>query len=112
MRLILTLLLLTGMPACRRSQEAPKKGETVVEARSYEVTKKGRLVLTVTDAPGPIVSTALRPPDGKMVKHPFLSASAYAPEEEDALRQLLEKSQNTRDFLARLRKAGYEVAPR
>lgn len=108
MRLFLTLLLLTGTSACRRPQEEP----TVAEAKTYEVTKKGRLVLTVTDAPGPIVSTALRPPDGKVATHPFLSASAYVPEEEDALRRLLEQSQSTRDFIMRLRKAGYEVAPR
>ena len=100
------LLLLIGTLACQRPQEASE------EAKTYEVSKKGRLVLTVTDAPGPIVSTAVRPPAGALVRHPFLSASAYVPEEEDALRLLLDQSKSTQDFLERLRKAGYQVAPR
>jgi hypothetical protein len=81
------------------------------EAKTYDVTKNGKLVLSVTDAPGPIVSTAIPPPDGAAVKRSFLTASAHAPEEEDALRRLLERSKDTQDFFARLRKAGYEVSP-
>ena len=89
------------------------KGGAVVQPKSYEVRKAGRLVLTVIDQPGPIVSTALRPPDGSPPpNHPFLSASAHAPEEEDALRGQLDSSKSLSDFLERLRQAGYAVSER
>lgn len=109
MRLVLILTLLSAGAACKRSAN---EEISAPEAKSYAVTKEGRLVLTVTDAPGPIVSTAVRPADGSRVKHPFLSASAHDSGEEDALGKILEKSTSTADFLARLNAAGYVVAPR
>lgn len=100
-----------GCPAKPSHEEA--KGGAVVQPKSYEVRKGSRLVLSVIDKPGPIVSTAVRPPDGSPPpNHPFLSASAHAPEEEDALRTLLEASKDLNDFLERLRKAGYAVSER
>ncbi len=105
------LLMMTAL-ACNRPQEAPQTAVGGADDRTYEVRKKGKLVLTVTDAPGPIVSTAVRPPDGSAAAHPFLSASAHAAEEEDALGRVLAQSKSTGDFLGRLRKAGYEVRER
>jgi hypothetical protein len=45
------------------------------------------------------------------VKHPFLTATARAPFEEDALREILVRSTNFDDFLRRLKEGGYIVLP-
>jgi hypothetical protein len=87
---------------------AAKPAET---ARSWEVFKGSELVLSVADGPGPLLSAAAPPPGASPVLHPFLSASARAPAEEDALKSLLDASKSTEDFLARLRAAGYVVKP-
>jgi len=79
--------------------------------KDWEAFKGDRLVLSVSDGPGPLASTALPPPGTPPVRHPFLSASAHAPEEEDALKRVLDASESTADFLARLKSAGYAVKP-
>lgn len=78
----------------------------------WEIYKGERLVLSVSDGPGPLVSTAAPPPGAPSVRHPFLSASAHAPEEEDALKRILDASESTADFLSRLETAGYGVKSR
>ena len=80
--------------------------------RIYEIRRDDRLVLTVSNEPGPLLSTALRPPGRKPVSHRFLSASAHAPEEEPRLRAILERAEDFPDFLARLRAAGYALRER
>jgi hypothetical protein len=97
----LLLAVLSFGLATVQAQQEPTLAET------YVVTKAGRTVLTVTNRPGPLVSTALLPAGGKPVMHPFLSARAHVPEEEDALQMILKQSANFNDFLDRLRKAGY-----
>lgn len=108
----LALLFLAGALGCPKkpAEPTPKKGVAVAQPKTYEVSKRGRLVLTVTDAPGPILSTAILPAGEKPAVHPFLSASAHAPEEENALRALLDQAASTQGFLELLRKAGYQVA--
>ncbi len=86
-------------------------GAKTEAVHSYNVLKAGRLVLVVSDAPGPIVSTASLPPGASPAKHPFLSGTAYVPEEEDALRKILNESKDFNDFLRRLRDGGYTVQP-
>ena len=76
---------------------------------AYEVRKGERLVLTFTDRPGPVTSTALLPPGAAPVEQSFITADARAPEEEDKLRRILDGSKNVQDFIARLRQAGYVV---
>ncbi len=89
------------------------RGETApAPSGPWEVFKGERLVLSVSDGPGPIVSTAAPSPGAPPVRHPFLSASAHAPEEEDALKRILDASESTADFLARLKNAGYGVKSR
>lgn len=89
------------------------RGETApASSGPWEVFKGERLVLAVSDGAGPIVSTAAPPPGAPPVRHPFLSASAHAPEEEDALKRILDASESTADFLARLKSAGYGVKSR
>lgn len=78
---------------------------------AYEVWKGGRLVLTFTDRPGVIGSTALLPPGAAPEGHSFITGDARAPEEEDNLRRVLDASKNVQDFIARLRQAGYVVKP-
>lgn len=70
-------------------------------------------VLEVSDQPGPLVSvSAPPPPPGQPpVTHPFLSASAYDPFREGAIRQILLQSTSFDDFLTRLKDAGYRVEP-
>jgi hypothetical protein len=80
--------------------------------RIYEVRRDDRLVLTVSNEPGPLLSTALPPPGREPVSHPFLSASAYAPDEEPRLHEILERAKNFPDFLARLGAAGYALRER
>ena len=89
----------------------PTAEATAQTSHSYNVLKAGRLVLTVSDVPGPIVSTAVLPPGASPAKHPFLSATAHAPEEEDTLRKTLDQSKDFDDFLRRLREDGYTVEP-
>jgi|SRR5580704_991116 hypothetical protein len=100
--LFLVAILSFGL-AYAQAQREPTLAET------YVVMKAGRIVLTVTNRPGPLVSTALLPACGKPVMHPFLSARAHVPEEEDVLLMILEQSANFHDFLDRLRKAGYAL---
>jgi hypothetical protein len=91
-----------GLAAAQAQQEP-----TLTKA--YLVTKAGRAVLTVTNRPGPLVSTALLPAGKGPVMHPFLSATAHVAEEEHALRMILEQSADFGDFLDRLREAGYAL---
>ena len=80
--------------------------------RVFEVFKGDRPVLTVSNKPGPLLSTALLSPGREPVSHPFLSASAQAVEEEPRLRQILGHAENFPDFIARLRAAGYTLRER
>jgi hypothetical protein len=70
-------------------------------------------VLEVSDQPGALVSvSAPPPPPGQApASHPFLSASAYDPFREGALRRILLESSDFDDFLSRLKQAGYRVVP-
>jgi hypothetical protein len=80
--------------------------------RRYVVySKADKKVLEVSDQPGPLVSVSAPPPrpGQAAATHPFLSASAYDPFTEGALRQILLKSTSFDDFLERLREAGYRV---
>ena len=101
-----TLLVAIGL-----SVSLPVADAAAQTSHSYNVLKAGRLVLTVSDVPGSIVSTAALPPGAAPAKHPFLSATAHAPEEEDTLRKTLDQSKDFDDFLRRLRERGYTVQP-
>jgi hypothetical protein len=101
-----TLLIALGL-----SVFLPATDAAAQTSHRYNVLKAGHLVLTVSDVPGPIVSTAALPPGVLPAKHPFLSATAHAPEEEDALHKVLDQSKDFDDFLRRLRDSGYTVQP-
>ncbi len=83
--------------------------EDAAQAATYMVYKGDRAVLKVVDKPGVLTSTALPAPGAAPAGHPFLTASALAPEEEHRLRQILDASENTLDFLEKLRQARYSV---
>lgn len=77
---------------------------------SYNVYRGEELVAIIKPEPGPIVSTATPPPPpGQQIKHPFLTATALVPEEENNLYQLLQKVQNFNDFVNLLKANGYSV---
>ena len=81
-------------------------------AKTYEVLKADRLVLTVRNKPGAITSTATPPANGSPVIHPFLSATAHAATEENALHAILQQSSDFDDFLWRLGQNGYTIRER
>jgi hypothetical protein len=81
-------------------------------AKTYDVLKSGRLVLTVRNVPGAITSTALPEVNSKPIMHPFLSATAHSANEENALHSILEKSHDFDDFLRRLSQRGYTIRER
>jgi hypothetical protein len=82
-----------------------------MSATSYEVRQGEQLALRVTDRPGALVSRMAPPPapDEPVTVHPFLTATAYLPEVEGELRELLDESASTQEYLDRLRRAGYTV---
>jgi hypothetical protein len=78
--------------------------------RRFHVYEGGRLVLTVADEPGALLSTAAPPvatPPG--VPHPFLDAQAHDAVSEDELRRILLAASDFDDFLRRLLAAGYDI---
>lgn len=85
---------------------------TRMDSARYEVWHGDDLALLITDEPGVIVSElAPPPPPGtELERHPFLSLTARLAEEEGDLRDLLDESASTGEFLDRLRAAGYRVA--
>ncbi|MDA0998251.1 MAG: thermonuclease family protein, partial [Proteobacteria bacterium] len=66
---------------------------------TYTVYRDNRPVLRVIDRPGTLTSTALLPAGATPVSHPFLTANALAPEEEDQLRRILDASNSIDEFL-------------
>ena len=79
--------------------------------KHYTVYWEDQRVLDVRDTPGALVSVSAPPPrPGETPPtHPFLSASAYAPEHEGRLREVLDRSDSTDGYLANLRDLGYRV---
>jgi hypothetical protein len=80
--------------------------------KTYEVLRADRLVLTVKNKPGAIISTATPPANGSPVAHPFLSATAHAATEENTLHTILVQSSDFDDFLRRLARRGYTIRER
>ncbi|MCX5789033.1 MAG: hypothetical protein NTX64_11085 [Elusimicrobia bacterium] len=77
----------------------------------WSVYKGDKEVLRLKNAPGPIISTALLAPGAEPVRHPFVTAAALDAAEEYDFQVILKRSRNFDDFVANLRKAGYEVLP-
>jgi hypothetical protein len=79
--------------------------------RRYIVYRGSQKVLEITDAPGPLISQPAPPPAaGKAAaSHPFLSATAYVPEEETRLRDALNQSRSLPEYLHALRAMGFKV---
>lgn len=79
------------------------------DVRSFGIYKSQHPVLTVTDEPGRLYSTAAPPPEGAP-EHPFVNARAYDPYSENELGWYLQKSAHFDDFITQLIGAGYNVA--
>ena len=67
-----------------------------MQARRYIVYRGGEKIAEISDQPGPLISAKAPPPapDAKPALHPFLSATAYVPEEEGRLRDVLNHGVN------------------
>lgn len=80
-------------------------------ATTYEVYAGEDRVLEIADTPGALVSISAPPPPPGVEPppHPFLSATAYVATEESRLREILNGSASTSDYVERLRAAGYTV---
>ena len=79
--------------------------------RRYVVYRGSEKVLEITDAPGPLISKLAPPPAAGQpaALHPFLSGTAYVPEEEARLRDALNESRSLSKYLAALRAMGFRV---
>lgn len=77
--------------------------------RRLEVLKDGRVVLELTDAPGPLVSTAPPPPNGQVVHHAFLSGAARDAAWEGELKRLLDLSPSLDAYITALAATGFTV---
>ena len=112
-RIVLTALASTMvLISCRdnapKEISPPKVQKPIV--RVFEVWKDGRMVMTVRDEPGPLVSRASPPPDFKPApSHPFVSISSHDPFSEHQSRTILDQSNSCDDYLARMRAAGFEA---
>jgi hypothetical protein len=82
-----------------------------VTVRTVGVYRGRRLVLTVEDRPGLLLSTASPPPDGAP-EHPFVNARALDPYSEGELGAALEAADSYDGFLANLIAGGFDVAAR
>jgi|SRR5271167_2565439 len=110
MWLVRALTVITVLVVAPCGARAQMNDRTVnSSARTYEVLRTDRLVLTVRNKPGAIISTAIPPADSNPVMHPFLSATAHAATEENALHAILEQSSDFDDFLRRLTQSGYTI---
>ena len=82
-----------------------------MQARRYIVYRGGEKIAEISDQPGPLISAKAPPPaqDAKPALHPFLSATAYVPEEEGRLRDALNQSRSLPEYLQALRAMGFSV---
>jgi len=106
-RALTIMAIVVALPVMARAQSNHRTVNS--SAVTYEVLRADRLVLTVRNRPGAIISTAIPPPDSSPVVHPFLSATAHAATEENALHALLEQSTDFDDFLRLLTQSGYTI---
>ena len=82
-----------------------------MQARRYIVYQGGEKIAEISDQPGALISAKAPPPapDTKPALHPFLSATAYAPEEEGRLRDVLNQSRSLPECLQALCAMGFSV---
>ncbi len=76
---------------------------------TYEVRRDGRRVLSFAAQPGVLLSQGARPPGFKPPAHPFLDAQAHDARFEDQLAGLLAAATSPSEFIAALKREGFEV---
>jgi hypothetical protein len=106
MRAAAVVLIAAMGASCAKPPPPAAKGAV------FDVYRGKRQVLIVRNEPGKLTSTLELGPGESWPDHPFLSADATAPEEENRIGVLLRRSAGFDEFLQRLREAGYEVKPR
>ena len=81
------------------------------DRKVYRVYLDDELALEITEGAGPLVSrTAIPPlPGSEPSMHPFLSATAFMPQNEGRLRELLDQSGSVADYLSLLQQNGFRV---
>ena len=88
---------------------APYNEAPLTPVPAWSIYDGSVLVLTVRGEPGAITSTAPPPRGMQPVLHPFLSAAAREAGHESQLKEILDASVSTEDFLDTLRAAGFRV---
>ena len=78
------------------------------ESKTWTAYKDDKAVLEFQDKPGFIASTGYFP-DVEPVKHPFLSATALTPDEEDTIGKIIAQAVTFDEFVSLLEENGYEV---
>lgn len=79
-------------------------GRILADPAFYRVSRRGRALLDMVDAPGNVTGVGAAP-----APHPFLSAEFTSLEDESAIRFSLRRSRSTAHFIANLRRRGYTV---
>lgn len=77
--------------------------------QSWYVYKNDHKVLWIQNKPGTLVSTALLSPASTPKPHPFLTAQALDPLEENNLLNILSQSKNFEEFVSKLKQNGYSL---
>ncbi|HEY4175339.1 MAG TPA: hypothetical protein VGM90_00835 [Kofleriaceae bacterium] len=80
--------------------------------RHWDVYDGERRVLTVSSAPGAIVSTAHLPAGQPARQCAFMSATSHSPDHEHRFNQVLEASRTVDEFVDTLKADGLAVAER
>jgi hypothetical protein len=82
-----------------------------MQPRRYIVYRGGEKIAEISDQAGPLISAKAPPPapNAKPVLQPFLSATAYVPEEEGRMREALNRSRSLPEYLQALRAMGFSV---
>ena len=81
-----------------------------MQARRYIVYRGGEKIAEISDQSGPLISAKAPSPaaNAKPALHPFLSATAYGPEE-GRLRDVLNQSRSLPEYLEALCAMGFSV---
>ena len=110
-RSLLLTAALAAACACGRSSSKDAAAPATNDQTTWSAYRGETEVLRFKKGSGPLRSTAMLPPGASPTIHPFLTATALQSMEEDTLRGALDGAKNFDEFVAGLKKAGYDLRP-